>query len=105
MAINDDLKRSAVIVALNDMVKKGHFSICTIDSCARLLGIQVRGSEAYNLLNTMHCVDFAAMPANIKQVMPELIREVLNMEPFPLFKGEVIEANSPKQSIWNRLLN
>lgn len=101
--IDDELKRATVLTALNDMVRRGSFSICTLDRCAEILGIQLRGSEAYKLLGALHCVDFAAMPPNVRKAVPELVRQCLNMEAIGLFEEAVNPP--PKRSIIDRLLN
>ena len=48
-----ELKEAAVATALMDMFRKGWLSICTIDQCAQLLGVQTKGSESYVFLNTL----------------------------------------------------
>jgi hypothetical protein len=101
--MDDSVKHAAVVTALNDMVRRGSFSICTLDKCADILGVQVRGSEAYTLLSALHCVDFAAMPSNLKQAIPELIRECLNLESIGEFAS--ITAETPRKTLFGRLLN
>jgi hypothetical protein len=78
--LQHDLRRATVVTALADMVKKGHFSICTIDSCADILGVQSRGSEPYRILRALHCIDFAAMPPIVREALPGLIRQCLGVE-------------------------
>lgn len=104
--ITGDLKRATIMTALNDMVRKGYFSVCTVDRCAEILGISLRGSEPYRLLSALHCIHFNEMPRDVRNAIPEMIRECLNIEPFPLFEEAVIsESAAQKKSIWNRLLN
>lgn len=49
------LKELAAMTALNEMMRKGHFSICTIDTVSKMLDVDPRG-EAYDLLRTLHCM-------------------------------------------------
>ena len=100
--IDDDLKRATVLAALNDMVKRGHFNVCTLDKCAEILGIQLKGSEPYKLLSALHCVDFAGMPPNVRKAVPEWIRQCLNLEAIGPFEEAVNPP--PKRTILQRLL-
>lgn len=76
----DDLKKATILTALNHMVKQGSFSICTIDKCAEILGVQVRGSESYNILSALHCINYAEMPPEVRRAIPQLIKDCLNVE-------------------------
>ncbi len=73
----DDLKQQAAIAALNQMMSKGHFSICTIDTIASMLGI-TPDPDAYALLRTLHCVDYTAMPRDLYARLPDLIQAALS---------------------------
>lgn len=91
------LKELAAITALNHMMKGGHFSICTVDSVAEMLGVNCRGMEAYAILRTVHCIDFGKMPPELREAVPQLIRQCLNRGPefqFASLQKEVITANS-----------
>lgn len=86
----DDIKRTVAVVALNDMMSKGHFNICAIDRIAEMLGVNPKG-EAYRTLAPLHCVDFSKMPPELKQMIPGLIKQCLDLEPtyqFVLPKAE-----------------
>jgi hypothetical protein len=76
----DDIKKLVAITALNNMMSKGHFSICTIDSVATMLDINPK-NEAYRILNPLHCINFADMPKEIRGAVPSLIQECLGVEP------------------------
>ena len=91
-----ELKELAAITALNQMMKGGHFSICTIDNVANMLGVNCRGMEAYTILSTLHCVDFGKMPPELREAIPQLIRQCLNRGPefqFASLRKEVVEVN------------
>lgn len=49
----DQTKALIAITALNKMFEQGHFSICTIDSVAQMLGV-TPDVEAYTLLRPLH---------------------------------------------------
>lgn len=72
----NDIERLSVEVALRDMVRKGYFSICTIDSILKLTQL-VRDERAYKTLSLLHCVQYGDMPPQILQELPELIRSAL----------------------------
>lgn len=75
-----DLKKMAALTALNKMMRDSYFSICTFDNAAKLLGIHPP-AEQYAILRTLHCVDWAAMPSALRDSVPRLINECLNVEP------------------------
>lgn len=76
----NNLQELAAIAALNKMFKQGHFDICTIRSVAEMLHVTL-GGEAYCVLHTLHCVDFADMPTELREAIPGLIRECLALSP------------------------
>lgn len=91
-----DLKRLTALTAINNMLAGGHFSICTIDSVAEMMGIPRNGSEAYQTLRALHCIDYAKMPAELRNAIPGLIEQVLGVEPafqFATLAPRVIEMN------------
>lgn len=73
-----NLKTLAAVTALNVMMQKNYFSICAIDSVAKMLGVNPK-SEAYDILLTLHCVDWDKMPKELKDAVPELIKECLGI--------------------------
>lgn len=109
----DDLKEMTAVVALNSMMDKGYFDICTIDKVAKLLNVPVAKSESYLLLSTLHCVDFGKMPPALRESIPSMIQECLGIKPTYQFKsakiGQVIElvppTAEPKQNSFLRLFN
>jgi hypothetical protein len=73
----DDIKQLAAITALNKMMSEGHFSICTIDTITKMLGITPE-PEAYAVLRTLHCIDYTAMPRDLYARLPDLIQAALS---------------------------
>lgn len=106
MNLSVELKQATVITALNAMVRRGYLDICTIDKCAEILSIQLRGFEPYRLLSALHCVHFAEMPTQVRNEIPFLIGQCLRFDVFPVFtepKREQPETE-PKRGFWYRLL-
>jgi hypothetical protein len=109
--MNDELKQLSALTALNNMMRGSYFSICTIDSVGRLLGIEPRGSDAYNVLHTLHCIDWGKMPPQLREAVPGLINECLGIAPAFQFTnakaGQVIDltpdAKAPKRSFMQLL--
>lgn len=73
----NDLQRMAAEAALRKMAEQGYFSICTIDKIRESLGLGKVGSDAYQTLNLLHCVDYGKMPDELRAALPGLVAEVL----------------------------
>lgn len=78
-SLSVDQQRTMMIaeVALNDLFKKKHFSVCTLDKVMDLLGKGSRNSKAYKQLAALHCVDYSEMPLELKNQIPYMINELL----------------------------
>lgn len=90
-----DLRELAAITALNEMMAKPYFSICTIDTVGKLLDRNPAG-DAYNILHSLHCVHFDRMPKELRDAIPALIEQCLNCA--PIRDGQrhrVIDITSP----------
>lgn len=74
-----DLKQQIAMTALNNMLSKGHFDICTIRNVAELLNVHPKAEE-YIMLQSLHCIDYAKMPTEVRQAIPELIRRCLSID-------------------------
>ena len=69
----------AIVIALhNTLYNKKHFSICTVDTAGKVLGINMNTRKEYDGLNTLHCVDYKDMGPEMTQ---ELRRRVLDLVP------------------------
>lgn len=94
----DNIQEMAAMTALNDMFKKGYFNICTIDNIAKMANVNPKG-RSYNILHTLHCVDFDKMPKELREEVPNMIRECLSLSPIYEFehlrKQKVIVGQSP----------
>lgn len=76
----DELKVLVATTALKDMIRKGYFSICTIDAINKVTGNHPR-SEDYAMLHALHCVHFADMPPELQRGLPLLIQRALGTQP------------------------
>jgi hypothetical protein len=74
--MSENIKNMAALIALNNMMSKGYFDICTIDSVGELLGVSVR-CESYSVLKVLHCVYFEKMPPDLRNAIPELINKCI----------------------------
>lgn len=54
------------------------FSICPLNEVAPLFGITRETSPAYQLLSLFHCWDYSEIPREVRERLPELIREALD---------------------------
>lgn len=71
-----ETRRLVVTAALNELFDKKHFSICRLDSVLEVMN-GTRRSDAYRLLSTLHCVDYAAMTPDLRERIPALVNEAL----------------------------
>ena len=94
MDINS-LKLQAASTALTKILQAKHFSICDIDSIAKLMGCAT-GNEAYKILNTLHCVHYSDMPSELRQNIPNLIKMALGCE-LPSIQQEAQNFPEKKQ--------
>lgn len=89
-----DLKNLAALTAINNMLHKDWFNICTVDTVARLMGAKPP-DEPYNTLRALHCIHYSAMPRELRDAIPGLIKECLGVEAVYQFRTldpEVIEV-------------
>lgn len=74
--MSDHIKQLVAITALNEMMRSGFFSICTIDKVGSLLCLDVR-NDSYKILSVLHCVSFSNMPPEVRSAIPGLINDCL----------------------------
>lgn len=83
-----DLKQLAAIAALNKMFTDGWLSISTVDRVGKMLGVDPkRAADSYNILHAVHCVHFAQMPVDLRDAIPQLILDCLDVAPTFQFKA------------------
>jgi hypothetical protein len=83
-----DVKQLAAIAALNKMFQDGSINICAVDTVAKMLGL-TPAAEPYAVLRALHCVSFNQMPAELRDQLPRLVKECLNVEPTFQFKQPI----------------
>lgn len=107
----DHLRRLSAETALNNMMEGRYFDICTIDKVAAVLNVQPEG-DAYKILRPLHCVDWAKMPAELRDAVPGLIEKCLGVAPTYRFKlpreasviVDITPARQPERRGFLRLL-
>lgn len=57
--------------------KERHFSICTVDEIAKILGVNAEAHPSYKLLHALHCVHYADMSPEILRELPMRVLDVL----------------------------
>ena len=66
-------------LALDKMLNRdSHFSICTVNKLAKTLGTNCELHPEYRFLNTLHCVHYSEMSADLKERLPGMILAVLS---------------------------
>lgn len=71
-----ELKKMVVQTAMKKLFDEKYFSICTVRKIAELIGAPKRGA-AWSMLETLHCIDYADMPDELRESIPYLINECL----------------------------
>lgn len=98
----EDLKQMSAVTALNDMMESGRFDICCIRNVAELLGVNPKESEAFAILQPLHCVRFEKMPPQLREAIPSLVEKCLGVSPIYKFKSVqpagLIEVITPEES-------
>jgi|SRR5882724_5043130 len=85
-----DLAQQAIATALNKMLRQSYFDICTLDKCADLMGIALKGNPDYKILSTLHCVHYAEMPTDLRLSIPMLIKDCLGIQIIPVVRQEEV---------------
>lgn len=74
-----DTRRMVVETTLTKLLNDRHFSICALDKVLEIVGGRQSG-EAYKLLGALHCVDYTAMPPELRERIPALVNECLRQQ-------------------------
>lgn len=87
-----DLKQLAALTALNNMLQDSSPSICTIDQVGKMLGVDPkRAGDSYEVLRTLHCVNYSKMPRELRDSIPRMVQECLGVEPTFQFASDALE--------------
>lgn len=88
-----DIKLMAAQAALTKMVTGRHFDICTLDTIIKMMDLQP-DREAYNILRTLHCIDYNMMSPDLLKALPELISTVLQSPSFEASRINIVSQGS-----------
>lgn len=80
--VNDEMRALAAATIINKTLTQSFFSICDIDRAAAVLS-RNQYCEEYEILRTLHCVDYSKMPRALRERVPDLIRTCLGIEEVP----------------------
>lgn len=97
----DQAKRLTIELALKKLLNSKSFSICTIDKIADLMDCRATG-PAYDILSTLHCIDYGDMPAELQRQLPDLIISAFN-GPIQTINIEDILRKAAPESLVRRL--
>lgn len=61
--------------AIKNMLEAKTFSICAIRDVGQMLGINPEHTQAYKMLQPLHCIAYANMPSEVVEAIPQLIRD------------------------------
>ncbi len=76
LAALPETRRLVVTAALDKLFTENYFSVCTVDNILKILNVS-KNSDAYRLLQALHCVDYGAMPKELRDTLPDLVREAI----------------------------
>ena len=62
--------------ALKKMMEQGYFCICTIDNILKMSG-GIPNPRDYQMLRTLHCINYKDMPSALLNELPNMIRRVV----------------------------
>lgn len=71
-----ETRQLVVTAALNDLFTKKWFDMCNLNKVREIVNAP-KNSEAYKLLDALHCVDYDKMPPDLRERIPHLVNEVL----------------------------
>lgn len=71
-----ETRQLVVTAALNDLFTKQWFDMCNLNKVREIVNAP-RNSEAYKLLDALHCVAYDKMPPDLRNRIPQLVNEVL----------------------------
>ena len=74
-----ETKQLVVKQAVKKLFSSNHFSICDLRNVMEITGSRKNG-DAYKLLQSLHCVDYAEMEPALRARIPELVNECLRQQ-------------------------
>ncbi len=80
MVPQDEFGMLALKQAVNKLFQERHFSICTLDNIADMMGVSPN-RKIYNQLRAFHCVDYGSMDNRTKELLQQKVVECLRGDP------------------------
>jgi len=80
-----EVKRIVAETAIQGLFTKNYFDICAVRAIMEVVGGS-KDSMAYKQLHALHCIDYANMPAHLRDILPRLLNEC--------FRGESVASKS-----------
>lgn len=68
----DEIKKMVIATAMRKLFEGRYLDICTVDQCLKVAGV-IAPREPYELLRTLHCVNYDAMPRELLEKVPTLL--------------------------------
>lgn len=81
-----EFQMGCIETGIKKLLKANSFSICTLDSIAKAIGVNPEQHPNYKFLRTLHCVDYASMPEVVIKNLQNQIMECL----MPRFSPELM---------------
>lgn len=83
-SVSGNIQLEAISHSLHNMIVVGrHFSVCTIDNCAKISRIII-SSERRNLYSSIHCMNWSDMTEDFRTKVVAMVlddfRDILNYE-------------------------
>jgi hypothetical protein len=73
----NEFEKQSVVVALKKMFTGGYFSICTIETCAKVIGCHIP-SDIHNTLHALHCVNWSDMTPPFREEVKQKVLSALS---------------------------
>lgn len=83
---------TALKLALKKMFTENYFSVSIIDSCLKLTGA-IPNKEVYNIMHTVHCVNFKDMDEDFRKWLFEQSILMFQSNKFDFNKFEILDEN------------
>ncbi len=70
------LKSLICQTAFEEMIEKGYFNVCKVESAAAIAGKKLT-KETLRELTILHCVEFSKMPVQVLEFISKVLRGIL----------------------------
>lgn len=92
LATLPETRRLVVTAALNELFSKKSFNICQLDAVLEVTNGSQK-TDAYRLLRTLHCMDYASMTPELRSTLPQLVNECLAPPPRHCLATDIALSN------------